>query len=42
LKGQSKILWESNEYSGTNKINMELLQGTKLDLLPRGTHKSKV
>jgi hypothetical protein len=36
------MLWEPNEYSAINKMNMELLQETKLDLWPRDTHKSKV
>jgi hypothetical protein len=33
--------WESSGCSATSKMNLELLQGTRQDLWPRGIHKSK-
>jgi hypothetical protein len=36
------MLWEPSGCFETNKMNMELLQGTRQDLWPRGIHKLKV
>jgi hypothetical protein len=35
------MLWEPNEFSTTNKMNLELLQETRQDLWPWGIHKLK-